>query len=193
MDAPRQPTGFQRANTTSATAISPCPDDRLSFQLPGYTRLRNAPPTPASALPAMVASSRVRLMSRPSALAASALSPTMRSRSPSRVARNIQAMAKATATPTRNSGLMVNALRTCGTADQPPNGMPGRPGALGCTNGLPKKNAIPLPASRMAMPIATSFTRVSAHSSPCRPPSAAPATAAASTPSHGLPVRYDVA
>ena len=30
-----QAIGFQRANTTSATAIRPWPDDSPSFQLPG--------------------------------------------------------------------------------------------------------------------------------------------------------------
>ncbi len=30
-----QASGFHRANTTNATAISPWPDDNPSFQLPG--------------------------------------------------------------------------------------------------------------------------------------------------------------
>ena len=88
---------------------------------------------PASALPIMVAKNRVRSIRRPSAFAASALSPTMQSRSPARVPRNAHDSNSATAIPTRKSGLTSSALRTCGTSDQKPNGMLGNCGAVGCT------------------------------------------------------------
>src|SRR6218665_2841311 len=49
--AAMQRSGLQRAKMTRATAISPCPLEMPSFQLPGYNTLREAPPIPPTIPP----------------------------------------------------------------------------------------------------------------------------------------------
>ena len=59
--------------------------------------------------------------------------PTTRTVRPARVARKLQVIRKAAATPMKKSGLTLRALRTCGASDQKPSGIAGRSGAEGWT------------------------------------------------------------
>ena len=72
-----------------------------------------------------------------------------------------------------------------------PSSMSGNCGAMGATKRLPKKKASPLPKMIIAMPAATSFTAGCCVSHACSAPSRRPTAAAASTPSHGEPVRSE--
>ena len=74
----------------------------------------------------------------PSALAASAESPTMRSTRPKRVFLKPQASSTASATPMGNSALMASALCTEGELLQAPSAMDGICGACGWISGLPR-------------------------------------------------------
>src|SRR5215831_2965453 len=127
------------------------------------------------------------------ARAASALSPTMRTTRPARVLANAHHSAAAQATPTKNSALTSSAARSWGDDDQKPSEIDGSIGALGWMYGLPKKNARPMPSNIMAMPSATSLTRGSLQSQPCRAPNSDPTSPAASTPIHGEPECSDTA
>ena len=70
-----------------------------------------------------------------------------------------------------------------------PKSIAGSRGAVGSISGLPRKNASPVPNSISAMPTAMSLTRGSEQMPACSAPSSAPVIPAASTPSHGEPVR----
>jgi hypothetical protein len=83
---------------------------------------------------------------------------------------------------------MVSACSTAGIELHAPSSMDFRSGALGWISGLPSQKARPEPASISAMPMAVSLTRARLHSAPCSSPKTMPTAAAASTPSHGLPV-----
>ena len=141
----------------------------------------------------MVDRMRTRLTDRPIASAAGALSPVVRTIRPTRVLRKPQAMTIAAAMPTKNSGLTRSATDSAGSPVQSASAIAGRRGACGWMNGLPKKNARPVPSVIIAMPTAMSFTLGSEHSAPCIAPSATPAPPPASTPSHADPVRKAVA
>ena len=65
------------------------------------------------------------------ALAAAALSPTVRTMRPQRVLAKAQAMMRATAIPTKNNGLMSSALRRLASSLKPPNGIEPSRGAVG--------------------------------------------------------------
>ena len=76
-----------------------------------------------------------------------------------------------------NSTLTCSADWTCGELAQSPRWIAGNVGALGCTNGLPRKNARPVPNSIRPMPTAMSLTRGRLQIEPCSSPSATPANA----------------
>ena len=95
----------------------------------------------------------------------------------------------ASATPMRNSTLILSAARTCGMSLHQPKSIAGRIGADGSISGLPRKKASPVPNSISAMPTAMSLTRGKPQIAACSKPSSAPDMAAASTPSQGEPVR----
>ena len=122
------------------------------------------------------------------ARAASELSPTTRTTRPTRVLRNIQAIAIASAAPIRNRALTLSAACTCGRSDHQPRPMAGRSGATGWMYGLPKKKARPMPSSISAMPMAMSFTRGNEQRKPWTRPNTAPAIDAAPTPAQAEPV-----
>ena len=84
---------------------------------------------------------------------------------------------------------MRSAARTCGMSLHQPKSIDGRCGAVGSISGLPRKNASPVPSNMSAMPTAMSLTRGSPQIAACSAPSAAPQSPAATTPSHGDPVR----
>src|SRR5271170_3688417 len=129
--AAMQRNGFQRAKMTSATAMSPCPEDRPWFQDPGYDSDRNAPPTPARKPPTVVVMRRTKLTEMPIARAAAALSPTVLTTSPQRVLRSDQASRIASAMPMKNSGLTCSALFRLASSVQNPKGIePSRGGRL---------------------------------------------------------------
>src|SRR5271170_3173469 len=129
--AAMQRNGFQRAKMTSATAMSPCPEDKPWFQDPGYDSDRNAPPTPARNPPTVVVMRRTKLTEMPIARAAAALSPTVRTTRPQRVLRNDHAIAIANTMPMKNSGLTWSALFRLGSSVQNPSGIELSLGAVG--------------------------------------------------------------
>mgnify|MGYP003694492193 CR=1 FL=1 len=94
----------------------------------------------------------------------------------------------ARAMPTKNIGLISKAERIAGLSLQLPSGSPGSIAARGSMNGLPRKNARPMPKMNSAMPTAMSLTRGRLQMAACSNPSALPATPAASMPSQGEPV-----
>src|SRR5271154_1602329 len=119
--AAMQRNGFQRAKMTSATAMSPCPEDRPWFQDPGYESDRNAPPTPARNPPTVVVKSRTKLTEIPMARAAAALSPTVRTTRPQRVLRKDQAISAARMMPMKKGGLPCKALFKLALSPQKPS------------------------------------------------------------------------
>ncbi len=125
------------------------------------------------------------------ARAASALSPTVRTTNPQRVRCKTKSTAPLMAMPRTNSTFTCSAERTADDELHQPSGIDGRCGAVGPISGLPKKNASPTPKSIKAIPTATSLTRGRLHSQACSAPSITPTAPAASTPSHGDPVRYE--
>ena len=90
--------------------------------------------------------------------------------------------------PMKNSGLTWSALLRLALSLQNPSGIEPSLGASGWMYGLPKKNATPTPNSIMAIPTATSLTRGRPQIEPCIAPSTEPASPAAKTPIHGLPL-----
>ena len=88
---------------------------------------------------------------------------------------------------------MRRAARAAGSEMCAPRSITGSCGAIGATNCLPKKKATPLPKMIIAMPAAMSFTPGNSVTRACSKPNRVPASAAATKPSHGDPVRSETA